>query len=322
MEMLFPGITSGVPGCRRLTFTPSPRQGTGPSSTPATTRKAMSVTSSLGRRPLGKPAGSGRNYARDAAESRVGGAASTVNRRWLAGAVGGCRDSAAAGRRRGRGPVNTGGKYEPRHRRDVGAAGSWEARAEYRVDEEGEPRVLVESRNRSSSLGSLAFHLSLEPVPMITSLTSGLASRATWTNSTMSSTFVVQQLPSVSGGWLKRNAHRRWKQRARNLDGDGGDVHPLEAIVDAEGVPCRSDPPHGENRRRPPVFSVSKVDLIDVEGLLALPTNTRMPRPRSNTPARPAGVVRHRRRPDVGGHCDQRPLVHIVALVPIALATA
>ena len=83
MEMLFPAVTSGVPGRTRLKFTPSPRQGTGPSNTPATARIAMSVTSSFGRRPLGHPAASGIELGSKAeTQPKVASAAllSTVNR--------------------------------------------------------------------------------------------------------------------------------------------------------------------------------------------------------------------------------------------------
>src|SRR5262249_1561666 len=60
------GATSGVPGGTALTLTPSPSRLWGkpeqhglPERTPATTRRATSVTSSFGRRPFGHPAGSG-----------------------------------------------------------------------------------------------------------------------------------------------------------------------------------------------------------------------------------------------------------------------
>ena len=81
-------VTSGVPGSTSLKFTPSPRRlcgnpAVGPGTrTPATTRMAMSVTSSLGRRPLGQPAGSGVGLP-------AASCASTVRRFWSAAGVGG-----------------------------------------------------------------------------------------------------------------------------------------------------------------------------------------------------------------------------------------
>ena len=130
---------------------------------PPTSRTAMSVTSSRGRRPLGQPALS---------------PASTVSR-FCERAASARRWCPAAPARSSSGhPARTSASVD-----EVGPAARWRPGPRTQLECQREPRVEVVVEELPFLVRSVAFQSSLSFVPMMTSLISGLASRWTCTQS-------------------------------------------------------------------------------------------------------------------------------------------
>src|SRR5262249_12506129 len=144
---------------------------------PPATRTTMSVTSSFGRRPFGKPAGSGVGLPA-ASWARI------ESRLICAGGVGGTVRSSRSSSEKG---PTFGSGFCPAYLRSswtmssrgVGGTGTpetaWSAAAT--------SSARYASRNCASSAGSTEFQKSLRPTRMMSSFTSGLAMRDTWRKS-------------------------------------------------------------------------------------------------------------------------------------------
>ena len=219
--------------------------------------------------------------------------ASAAERCWLAAGVGGTVRSSA--QQLGAGMPNSRSDLADvlQQRRDeVGARRRRDRDAEGQVQAAGEPRDLVEPQELRLIDRSVAFQRSFEPVPMISSLTSGLPilDHLGEMRERLRSTVRLPHLPHADA---RRGIHAddRWQRGDRDLDGDGIDVEPFE-VIDAEGVGRVAGVLGiGEHRRVPPeVEGIERGRQVDREGLLALSgehPDARCPRCR-RCPLRPA----------------------------------